>query len=124
MQKETRLWVHKAESDLDVARQIATGKRPHHDETCFHCQQAAEKYLKALLQELGLAIPRIHDLADLLELLLAHDATLRRLRRGMDFLTQFAVEYRYPGENASNAKPRLLFAGPSESASNCVPGSA
>jgi HEPN domain-containing protein len=29
---------------------------------CFHCQQAVEKYLKAFLKELGVAVPRIHDL--------------------------------------------------------------
>ena len=109
MQKETSLWVHKAESDLDVARQIAVGKRPHHDETCFHCQQSAEKYLKAQLQELGLAIPRIHDLADLLDLLLVHDVTLRRLRRGMVFLKQFAVDYRYPGENATRRQAQAAL---------------
>jgi HEPN domain-containing protein len=31
---------------------------------CFHCQHAAEKYLKALLQEGGLVVPRTHDLVN------------------------------------------------------------
>ena len=83
------------------ARLLAARTPQLNDLICFLCQQAGEKYIKALLQELGWAIPRIHDLDDLLDLLLPHDATLRRLRRGMLFLTQFAVEYRYPGENAS-----------------------
>jgi HEPN domain-containing protein len=68
---------------------------------CFHCQQAAEKYLKALLQEQGVPVPRTHDLGDLLDLLLPYDAALRPLRRGLVFLTQFAVDYQYPGENAT-----------------------
>jgi HEPN domain-containing protein len=93
--------VRKAESDIEVARQIASGKRPHPDETCFHCQQSTEKYLKALLQEIGLPVPRTHDLDELLDLVLPHDAALRRLRRGMVFLSQFAVDYRYPGRRAS-----------------------
>ena len=101
MQKETRRWIKKAEGDVRGARQLA-GRTPQlNDLICFHCQQAAEKYLKALLQELGLVVPRVHDMGELLDLLLPHDATLRRLQRGVLFLTQFAVDYRYPDENAT-----------------------
>ena len=83
------------------ARKLAVTKPPLHDLACFHCQQAAEKYLKALLQEWGLPVPRTHNLEDLLNLLLPHDATLRRLRRGLRYLSQFAVDYRYPGLQAT-----------------------
>jgi HEPN domain-containing protein len=38
--------------------------------SCFHCQQAAEKYLKALLVERSRPVPRTHILADLVDLLL------------------------------------------------------
>jgi HEPN domain-containing protein len=68
---------------------------------CFHCQQSAEKYLKGLPEELGLTVPKTHDLEGVLGLLLPHHPTLRSLRRGLDFLTQFAVDTRYPGENAT-----------------------
>lgn len=68
---------------------------------CFHCQQAAEKFLKALLEELGAAVPKIHNLDEILSVLLPHHASLRPLRRGLIFLTDFAVGTRYPGENAS-----------------------
>ena len=101
MKRKTREWVRKAESDLTGASQLAGTKPRQNDLICFHCQQAAEKYLKAVLQELGLKIPHTHDLDDLLDLLLPHHATLRPLRRGLRFLTQFAVDYRYPGENAT-----------------------
>jgi HEPN domain-containing protein len=68
---------------------------------CFHCQQAAEKYAKAILQEVGAAVPKTHDLEELLNLLLAHDASLIPLRRGFKSLTPFAVDYRYPSRRAS-----------------------
>jgi HEPN domain-containing protein len=68
---------------------------------CFHCQQCAEKYLKGVLEELALAIPKTHDLDNLLTLLLPHHSSLRSLRRGLVFLTDFAVDTRYPGNNAS-----------------------
>ena len=45
--------------------------------------------------------PRIHDLVKLLTLLLPHDATLRSLGRKLASLSNYAVDYRYPGDNAS-----------------------
>jgi len=100
MKRHTAQWVLKAEEDTEVARSLAAQAKPKRDAICFHCQQAAEKYLKALLQELGLPVPRTHDLEDLLDLLLPHDATLKPLRRGLASLTRYAVEHRYPGPRA------------------------
>ena len=80
---------------------------------CFHCQQCAEKYLKALLQEVGLPVPRTHHLLALDGLLLPHRASLRPLRRGLDFLTRFAVGPRYPMYDARKrqATAALRWAG-------------
>jgi HEPN domain-containing protein len=101
MTRLTREWVRKAEADLAVAWIAARQSDPMHDAGCFHCQQCAEKYLKALLQELGLRVPRTHELLDLRSDLRPHHPSLGSLRRGLEFLTQFAVEFRYPGEDAS-----------------------
>src|SRR5438552_2364110 len=101
MKRSTREWLRKAEADYRVAVRIARGNRPFHDQLCFHCQQAAEKYLKGLLEELGLAIPKVHDLWQLAALLLPYHSVLRSQRRGLVFLTNFAVAVRYPGDNAS-----------------------
>ncbi len=83
-----------------MARSLAQALDRSNDGVCFHCQQAAEKYLKALMQELGLAIPRTHALEDLLHLLTPHHQELMAFRRGLIFLTSFAVETRYPGKTA------------------------
>jgi HEPN domain-containing protein len=64
----------------------------------------AEKYLKALLQELGLVVPRTHELEDLLDLLLPHDTTLAPLRRRLRSLTPYAVNFRYPGVRATTRR--------------------
>jgi HEPN domain-containing protein len=93
--------VRKAEADLLGARSLSREKPPLHDLTCFHCQQSAEKYLKALLQELGIVPPRTHHLEDLLHLLLPSDPKLRILRRQLVSLSRFAVDFRYPGFNAT-----------------------
>jgi HEPN domain-containing protein len=60
------------------------------------CQQVAEKYLKALGVERGLAMPRTHDCGRLVRLLLPTDPELTGLQRPADSLTKFAVEPRYP----------------------------
>ena len=44
---------------------------------------AAEKYLKAMLEELGQHIPKTHALDDLLNLLLPWHGTLGSVRRGL-----------------------------------------
>ena len=91
----------KADEDVEVASALAARTPPLRTAVCFHCQQAAEKYLKALLQELGVAVPRTHNLKQLLDLLLPHDATLARLGRSVASLTKYAVEYRYPALRAT-----------------------
>src|SRR5262245_58921154 len=101
MKRQTQVWVQKAEEDMGGARNAAAHRPPLRNVAAFHCQQAAEKYLKALLQEVGAAVPRTHDLGDLLDLLLPHYDTLRGLRRSVKSLIRYAVEYRYPGKSAT-----------------------
>ena len=72
----TAEWIEKAEGDFHTAlREARTRKNPNYDAACFHCQQCAEKYLKAYLQEHGHRFNPVHDLIYLLELCLKRDAT-------------------------------------------------
>jgi HEPN domain-containing protein len=112
MKKLTAEWVRKAEADIEIAKIAIHDKPALNDPVCFHCQQAIEKYLKGFLQELGQAFPYTHDLDTLLDLLLPYDATLKKLRRGLSLVTQYAVDYRYPGVTATSrqAKSALRLA--------------
>lgn len=83
MKKLTAEWVRKAESDYRAAEILARNRPPENDLICFCCQQAAEKYLKALLTALRLPVPRVHNLEDLLGLLRPHHPGLFSLRRGL-----------------------------------------
>ena len=68
-----RGWLRKAESDLLNARIILSseaGNLPF-DTVCFHCQQAAEKSLKAYLISLDISFPKTHNIGQLVELGLA-----------------------------------------------------
>ena len=42
-------WIAKATNDLAAARKLASDPDPYLDAAVFHCQQAAEKFLKASL---------------------------------------------------------------------------
>jgi HEPN domain-containing protein len=92
----TREWVRKAEDNFRTAEVLAGERGRFHDQICFHGQQCVEKYLKALLHESGVPFFKTHDLEGLLDLLLPHHASLGRFRRGLRFLTEFAVDPRYP----------------------------
>src|ERR1700722_9539850 len=76
MKKTTRAWVRKAEADYVLAVQASQSDVPVHDGVCFHCQQCVEKYLKGLMDELGLHVPKTHVLVLLLATLVTHDCGL------------------------------------------------
>jgi len=65
------------------------------------------------MEEIGLFIPKTHDLDVLLNAVAVHHAELRSLRRGLLFLSDFAVDIRYPGNDASKrqAVAALRWAG-------------
>lgn len=113
MRRETKEWVLKAETDWISARDLADAAaragRINHDVVCFLCQQSAEKYFKALMQELRQVVPRTHDLEGLLKVLLVIDPTLAGLRRPADILTPYAVEYRYPGVRSTKRQAQAAI---------------
>jgi len=104
MNKLTAEWVQKAEGDLhSCLREVRARRHPNHDSACFHAQQCVEKYLKARLQEAGLAFPKTHDLLDLLKRLLAFEPAWTTLTPQLTQLVNYAVVFRYPGISASKA---------------------
>jgi HEPN domain-containing protein len=106
-------WVDKAEGDLLTARrEYRVRKSPNYDAVCFHTQQAAEKYMKAFLQENGMSIPRIHSLADLLALISKTDPVFMQIQADTNILEGHAVQFRYPGLSANkmDAKEALSAA--------------
>jgi len=96
MKPATRAWVNKAEGDGETARrETRVRKRPNYDAACFHAQQAAEKYLKAVLTEEGRPFPKIHDLVKLSEGCIDRMAHLRLYEADLDVLSRYAIAFRY-----------------------------
>jgi HEPN domain-containing protein len=97
-------WLAKGRADLATARREARVRRqPNHDAACFHAQQAVEKLLKARMAETGMDIPRVHDLARLLDFLLPLEPMWATWRGALSELTAYSVEFRYPGESADKS---------------------
>src|ERR1039458_4805249 len=66
-----REWIERADADLHVAEQLAAEAARDlrvREIVGFHCQQAAEKYLKALLTRYQIEFRKTHDLRVLLDL--------------------------------------------------------
>jgi HEPN domain-containing protein len=102
MKPITREWISKAEGDWTAANLLFRARRnPNYDATCFHAQQCAEKYLKARLEDAGVAAGKTHDLVKLLSLILPVEPSWNILRQDLILLTDFAVDYRYPGSSAT-----------------------
>ncbi len=93
-------WMFKADHDLRSALKLkAPGSQgPLLDTAAYHCQQAAEKALKAYLTANEIAFPKIHLLLPLLELCIDIDSSFVNLADATVFLTPFATEFRYPGD--------------------------
>src|ERR1700690_3368040 len=64
---------------------------------CFHAQQLAEKYLKAVLVHLNVDFPKTHDIGVLIDLLPSNLVPPLSLEE-QDALSDFAVDSRYPDD--------------------------
>lgn len=107
MKQLTLEWIDKAEGDWFAAQQLYRArKHPNYDAACFHAQQCAEKYLKARLEEAGIAFSKTHNLAHLLTLTLQVEPQWITLQPQMNALSIFAVDFRYPGKSAAKLDAR------------------
>jgi HEPN domain-containing protein len=98
MNELTKEWVDKAEADYYSADLLLhAGEYPLSEPACFHCQQCAEKYLKAYLQDNQANFERKHDLMPLLALCVSLDEDFQFLKEGLQELDRYAVVVRYPG---------------------------
>jgi len=95
-QQEVQRWLDYASQDFAAAKHLMSSMRPcPYEIVCFHCQQAAEKVLKAYLISLGKDIPRTHDLSELCRNCFP-DNRPEAIFIASARLTSYAVQARYP----------------------------
>ena len=96
MKEITQDWLEAAGLDIETIEYLLQNQRLT-GQVAFHSQQAIEKSLKALIEEKGERIPRIHTLSKLFDLcstlfIFQIDETL------VIALDSLYIESRYPGE--------------------------
>ena len=107
-----RDWRLLADDDLAVAEHLAATMSPIPTAAiAFHCQQAAEKYLKGALAVIGIEPPHTHDLVLLYNLSEKHRPSYVSISSSCSIITQFAVQPRYDrGLSLSDDDMRLVLA--------------
>ena len=106
---DPRAWVNRAEEDFELARSSLQRKKPFSASACFHAQQCAEKYMKALLISKGADFPKTHDLLMLNNLCSNAGIFLEINPKYLNTLTDYAVRTRYPGEELPLDEAREAF---------------
>jgi HEPN domain-containing protein len=98
IRKELDIWLHKSREDLRAAELDLHAQPPLLSDALFHCQQACEKILKALLCALQTPFRKTHDLNELGALAMDSFPELDPHLDNIAHLTSYAVESRYPSD--------------------------
>jgi len=94
--RNTVAWLRKARQDLERVERCLAPESPDVEDALFHCQQAAEKALKAFLTFHDQPFRKTHDLASIGKQCANIDPTLDALVDRLDDLSEYAWAYRYP----------------------------
>lgn len=89
-------WLAFAEIDYKSAKSLY--KDELFSTAAYHCQQAAEKALKAYLVHKKQQILKTHDLIKLGALCALFDKDFQKLGTALEVITPFATKFRYPSE--------------------------
>jgi HEPN domain-containing protein len=92
-----RGWLAKGDSDLADAKRCVDSVGPF-DTACFPCQQAVEKYFKAILCFHGQTPTPTHDLGRLVTAIEQTTPSLKLARPEVLALTDYAVRLRYDSD--------------------------
>lgn len=96
--KDILLWFEFADSDLEAAEHLLTLHRLCVEIICYHCQQSAEKYLKAYWIYKGVFPPKIHELDTLCKKCFEFDPAFQEILQACLVLSPYGVQPRYPNE--------------------------
>ena len=91
-------WLLRAELDLRAARGDLGLVPPLLGDAAFHCQQAAEKALKAVLALHDRPFRKTHDLGELQRAVRETEPSLALVASAAVPLSDYAWEFRYPGD--------------------------
>ncbi len=102
-------WVQYAEDDLAMTKSALKRSKPLTSPSCYHSQQCAEKYLKAILIAKDLEFPKTHDLIILDRLCSEAGVLTGFTKEDLGRLTGYAVHTRYPGNQPTPEDAQEAF---------------
>ena len=91
-----RSWLTKAASDLRSARVLGSADDAPLDTAIYHCQQTAEKAVKAFLVSKEISPEKTHDIRKLTLEAAVHEPRFNEVMDMAVSLTPYAWEFRYP----------------------------
>jgi HEPN domain-containing protein len=106
-QAEAKRWLAIGDQDIATARICIVASPPLTAVAAYHCQQAVEKILKALLVAAGAFVPKTHDLAALNALAARHFPAVSALVATLEPITVWGYAFRYPPEEESGGAPKV-----------------
>jgi HEPN domain-containing protein len=121
--EQASLFLRKATQDEALLDEVGDSTNVSDEVFGFHCQQAAEKLLKALLSAAGCTFRKTHDLAMLLGSLSEAGVPLPPEFDAIDALTPFGSVYRYEDLDSMTGFDRR-GANSSEESAHMVQGAA
>jgi len=95
---DTRLWLSKTDQDLAAATLLLEPGREMPGIAAFHCQQAAEKALKAFLYWHDVPFRKTHAIEEVGDDCVRIDPDLKSAVDAVLDLTPYAWRFRYPGD--------------------------
>ena len=90
--------MNKAASDLRTAKLISIVENPEIENACYHCQQTAEKSLKAFLAFSQIRFRYIHNLEHLVNDCIAADPSFKEISIHCSILNNYSMDIRYIDE--------------------------
>jgi HEPN domain-containing protein len=107
--EQALLLAKKAAEDESLLAETVSSTQVSNEIFGFHCQQAAEKLLKALLSDAGIGYPRTHNLRVLMDLLADAGHPLPPDLFELDMLTPYGTLFRYEDIPADSELDREMF---------------
>jgi HEPN domain-containing protein len=89
--EQALLLLRKAGQDEALLDEVLASQSVDDEVIGFHCQQAAEKILKALLSDLGVRFRKTHNIRSLMKLIVDSGCPLPAEFTGLEEFTPFAV---------------------------------
>ena len=104
-------WLNFAKEDLDTAKTLLNSEYLFNRSICYHCQQSAEKDLKAYIIYLDLPLNKTHNLIKIVDQISELDKEITHLQKAVEVLTDYIVTARYPDDSEliTDEESKLAF---------------